>query len=148
MNIWNYFIFEYIGLIRYYVISITEDGELKEYRWPYSRIDKTEFLAKIALVEKFLQKYGAEYIGEFREDNTWLLNDGFHVYEKIQQHIWKKENEYIRVDRVYFSEKPFLVLEYSKDREGPYEDSDPFPYDLSDDAIEREIRYFLGVESS
>lgn len=123
---------------------LTGDVILKEYEC----IDKTEFLAQIVLVEEILQKYGAEYIGDSHEENTWLLNDGSYVQEKIQQHIWKRENEYIRVDRVYFSEKPFLVLEFSEYKDGPYEDADPFPYDLSDDEIEQEVRYSLGVGAS
>ncbi len=45
------------------------------------------------------------------------------------------------------TDKPFLVLEFSEYRDGPYEDSDPFPYDLSYYKIEQEIRYIFGVES-
>lgn len=119
---------------------------MREYKWPYPYIDKEEFLAQIVLVESILQKYGAEYIGDFCGESTCLLNDGSYSYEKTQQHIWKKGNEYIRVDRVYFSDKPFLVLEFSEDRDGPYEDSDPFPYDLSDYEIEQEIRYIFALE--
>ena len=45
------------------------------------------------------------------------------------------------------TDKPFLVLEFSEYRYGPYEDSDPFPYDLSDYEIEQEIRYIFVVEA-
>lgn len=120
---------------------------MKEFQWPYSCIDKAEFLAKIVLVEKVLQKYGAEYIEDFCGTSTWTLQDGSYAYEKIQKHIWKRGNEYIRVDRVYFLEKPCLVLEFSECKEGPYEDADPFPYDLPEIELEQEIRYSLGMES-
>lgn len=119
---------------------------MKEYQWPYPDIARENFLAQILFVENILQKYGAVYVGDFRETCTWLLKDGTHAYEKVEKHIWKRGNEYIRVDRVYFSEKPFLVLEFSKCEEGPYEDADPFPYDLPDIEMEQEIRYSLGLD--
>ena len=120
---------------------------MKEFQWPYSGIDKTEFLARIVFVEEILRKYGAEYIEDFRETNTWILKDGSNIRENVQKRIWKRENEYIRVDKVYFPEKPFFVLEFSENKEGPYEDADPFPYDLSDAEVEQEIRYSLGIET-
>lgn len=120
---------------------------MNEFQWPYPCIDKAEFLAQIVFVEKVLQKYGAEYIEDFQATGTWILGDGSYAHESIHQKIWKRENEYIRVDRVYFSEKPFLVLEFSEYKEGPYEDADPFPYDLSDAELEQEIRYSLGIEA-
>lgn len=119
---------------------------MKEAQWPYSCMDKADFLAQIVLAEKILQKYGAEYIEDFCETNTWILEDGSYAYEKIQKRIWKRRNEYIMVDRVYFSDKPWLVLEFSEYKEGPYEDADPFPYDLPDIGLEQEIRYSLGIE--
>lgn len=120
---------------------------MKEYQWPYSCINKEEYLAKIVFVEKILQKYGAEYIEDFCETCTWSIRDGSYACEKVKKHVWKREDEYIRVDRVYFSEKPFLVLEFSKCKEGPYEDADPFPYDLPDNQMEQEIRFSLGLEA-
>lgn len=119
---------------------------MKEYQWPYPHIKKEEFLARIVFAEKILQKYGAEYVEDFCEMGTWVLNDGSCAREKLEKRIWKIDNQYIRVDRVYFSEKPFLVLEFSQRKEGPYEDADPFPYDLTDVELEREIRYSLGIE--
>lgn len=120
---------------------------MKKYQWPYPDIDKAQFLLRIAFVEKILQKYGAEYIEDFCETGTWTLNDHSYACEKIEKHIWKRENAYIRVDRVYFTDKPFLVLEFSEHKEGPYEDADPFPYDLPDAEMEQEIRYSLGMET-
>lgn len=121
---------------------------MKEFQWPYLNVSKEEFLVRIAFAEKILQKYGAEYIGDHNEIGTWTLKDGSNAYEEIEKHIWKRENEYIRVDRIYFSEKPFLVLKFSTKREGPYEDADPFPYDLPDIEFEYEIKYVLGLKTS
>lgn len=125
-----------------------EGEDLKEYHWPYSCIDKADFLAQIISVEKILQKYGAEHIEDICEKGKWLLSDDSYAYETIQKHIWKRKNEYICVDRIYFSEKPFLVLEFAENKEGPYEDADPFPYDLSDTELDQEIRYCLGIEKA
>ncbi len=125
-----------------------EGEDLKEYHWPYSCIDKADFLAQIISVEKILQKYGAEHIEDICEKGKWLLSDDSYAYETIQKHIWKRKNEYICVDRIYFSEKPFLVLEFAENKEGPYEDADPFPYDLSDTELDQEIRYCLGIEKT
>ena len=125
-----------------------EGEDLKEYHWPYSCIDKADFLAQIISVEKILQKYGAEHIEDICEKGKWLLSDDSYAYEKNKKHIWKRKNEYICVDRIYFSEKPFLVLEFAENKEGPYEDADPFPYDLSDTELDQEIRYCLGIETA
>ena len=76
----------------------------------YSSISKELFLDRLAFVEKLLQKYGAKYIGNSYEMVTWILKDGSNAYENI--------------------ESPFLVLKFSKEEEGPYEDADSFPYDL------------------
>ncbi len=119
---------------------------MKEYQWPYSHISKSEFLAQIVAVEKILQKYGSEYVKDSCEKNTWILSSDTSYNAKLQKHIWKRKDNYIRVDSVYFPEKPFLVLEFSEHQEGPYEDADPFPYDLSDEELEQEIRYSLGME--
>ena len=118
---------------------------MKKCHWPYSGINKEELLAKIISVEKILKRYGAEYIEDCCENCTSMLNKDFYVQEKNQKRIWKRGNEYIRVDKLYFPEKPFLVLEFSEYKEGPYEDADPFPYDLSDAELEQEIRCSLNI---
>lgn len=42
---------------------------------------------------------------------------------------------------------PFLVLEFSKEEKEPYEDADPFSYDLPEIECEQKIRYALGIET-
>lgn len=119
---------------------------MKEFQWPYHSHDKKTFLSKIILAENYLQKYGAKYIGKVNEFERWCLKDGSYVTECVEKNIWKFREEYVRVDRVYFSEKPFIVLEFSKKKEGPYEDADPFPYDMPDVDFEQEIRFSLGIK--
>ena len=98
-------------------------------------------------IKKLLEKYGAEYVIDFEERAFWTLKDGTHAYENIQKHIYKLGKEFIRVDWVYFTQKPFIVLEFADKIDGPYEDADPFPYDLADDEFEYEIRFSLGLET-
>ena len=50
------------------------------------------------------------------------------------------------MDKIYFPEEPFIVLEFSQEKDGLYEDADPFPASLSDAQIEQEVRYALGIE--
>lgn len=119
---------------------------MKEFQWPYHSHDKKIFFSKITLAESYLQKYGARYIGKVNELGTWMSQDGSYVIEHMEKKIWKFKEEYIRVDRVYFSEKPFIVLEFSKKKEGPYEDADPFPYDMSDVEFEQEIKSSLCIK--
>ena len=119
---------------------------MKELQWPYRSHDKKIFLSKIILAERYLQKYGAEYIGKVNEFGRWMLQDGSYAIEHLEKNIWKFKEEYVRVDRVYFSEKPFIVLEFSKRKEGHYEDADPFPYDMSDADFEQEIKFSLGIK--
>lgn len=118
---------------------------MTEFQWPYPNIKREIFQNRISFVEAILQKYDAQHIGRSQEVGRWILDDGTYAIEKLEKNIWLRNQEYIRVDRVYFTEKPFLVLEFSNTKEGPFEDADPFPYDLSDVEIEEEIKFALGI---
>lgn len=111
----------------------------------YSFVSKEQFRERIAYAESILEKYGAVFICESSEIGRWMLSDGTQAYEKIEKSVYKLGKEYIRVDRVYFLQKPCIVLEFADKIEGPYEDADPFPYDLPDDEFENEIRYSLNL---
>ena len=107
----------------------------------------SELLAeKITLAEKFLQKYGAELVGTTEELETFVYTDGAFFQEKVEKRLWKRGEDYIRVDKMLFSKGPFIVLEFSDWPEGPYEDADPFPYDLPVDEFEAEICFDLGLD--
>ena len=107
----------------------------------------SELLAeKIALAEKFLQKYGAELVGATEELEAFVHTDGAFFQEKVEKRLWKRGEDYIRVDKMLFSNGPFIVLEFSDRPEGPYEDADPFPYDLPVDEFEAQICFDLGLD--
>lgn len=67
-----------------------------------------------------------------------------------KQPIYKFKNGYYRIDEDLLTEKPFIVLEFAETEEevkrNTMEDCDPFPCDLSDEEIVKEIRYSLGLE--
>ncbi len=118
---------------------------MNELQWPYCNHDREVFLSKLILAEHYLQKYGAKFVGKANELDTWISQGVFNVSEHIEKNIWKFQESFVRVGRVYFSEKPFIVLEFSQKKEGPYEDADPFPYDLLEAEFEQEIKLSLGI---
>lgn len=107
---------------------------------------QTLLLERIAFAEELLKKYGAELVGTTRELETFGYADGTFFQEEVEKRLWKRRKDYIRVDRMYFSKGPFIVLEFSDRPEGPYEDAAPFPYDLPDDEFEEEIRFALQLD--
>ena len=119
---------------------------MDELKWMYGSVSREDFLIKIAYAEKLLEKYGAKYVESIEYKGYWTLRDGTNAYENIQKRIYKLGDDFIRVDWVYFTQKPFIVLEFSDKIDGPYEDADPFPYDLPDGEFEYEIRFSLGLE--
>ena len=57
--------------------------------------------------------------------------------------------QYYRVGQVLFPDKPFIVIEcgsYDEAMNNVMEDIEPFPYDLSEDALFNEVKYALGIE--
>ena len=101
---------------------------------------------RIAFAEELLEKYGAELVGTAQELETVAYTDGTSFQKEAEKRLWKRGKDYIRVDKMFFTKGPFIVLEFSDRPEGPYEDADPFPCDLPDDGFEAEIRFALGVD--
>ena len=120
---------------------------MDELKWRYSFVSQEEFQKKVTFAEELLEKHGAEYIRNMEYTGYWSLKDGTDAFEKIKKRVYKLGEEFIRVDWVYFTERPFIVLEFSDKIDGPYEDADPFPYDLPDNEFEYEIRFSLGLET-
>ena len=84
------------------------------------------------------------------EQKTYTYGTETEEMHISNQPIYKFKNGYYRIDEVLFAEKPFIVLEYAETEEdvkrNAMEDCDPFPYDLSDEEIIKEIRYSMGIE--
>lgn len=116
--------------------------------WPYSDIDISDFENRIHIAEDLLVKNGATYVNDHTELKRWMCPDGsYDIYEDVQK-VFRYMEEFIRIDKVFFSNIPCIVLEFSKNIDGPYEDADPFPYNLEMKAFEDEIRYSMGITDS
>lgn len=118
---------------------------MKELDWMYFFVTKEEFHEKIKYAENLLEKCGAKFVGVSSQKGLQIQTDGTSASETIEQRVYKLGSDYIRVDRVFFPQKPFIVLEFSDMFDGPYEDADPFPYDLPEDEFEYEVRFSLGM---
>lgn len=45
-----------------------------------------------------------------------------------------------------FKGKPFMVFSFGDSVEGPFEDADPFPVDLSEEELKKEVRLALRID--
>ena len=62
--------------------------------------------------------------------------------------VFEFEGEFYRVSEICFN-KPFIVLEvgnYEELVKNIMEDADPFPYDLPDNELLKEVKYSLEIE--
>lgn len=114
-------------------------------KWPYKNIDYNEFDTVIKTCEQIIVNLGGKLITERKDNETWAMNKEDYITEQVAKKVYRFRDSYVCVDKMYFLEKPFLVLEFADEIEGPYEDADPFPYDLTMDEIKLEIQYALGV---
>lgn len=114
-------------------------------KWPYENIDYDEFNAVIKACEQVIISLGAKLVAERKENETWVLNKEDYITEQVAKNVFKFRDGFVCVDKMYFPEKPFVVLEFADEIEGPYEDADPFPFDLSMEDVKLEIEYALGV---
>lgn len=116
-------------------------------KWPYTDMEPEDLETALVLAAQIIQKLGAEYIGDSRSHETWLMGDGQSVSDMITQKVFRFHQEFVRIDRVYLPDCPCIVLEFSDQYDGPYEDADPFPFHLGEKEFEQKIRYSMGLDS-
>ena len=84
---------------------------------------------KIEYVISIFEKIGAQQI-ELKSGICWTLN-----------------GLYFRPDSIPFTEKPFIVIEITDNigeaENNVFEDTDPFPYDLDNIEIEKEVLFSI-----
>ena len=117
----------------------------EKVKWPYENIEYNELNDVIKTCEQIIISLGGKLIIERKDNETWFLNEEDYIMEQVTKNVFKFRDEYVCVDKMYFSEKPFIVLEFADKIEGPYEDADPFPFDLPIDEVKLEIEYALEV---
>lgn len=119
--------------------------------WNYRSVSRREFEKRKAFVVQCMLELGCEVVEIALSYKQKTISCGKSEEAWISKRpIYKFKNGFYRIDEVLFSEKPFIVLEYSDTLEevkkNIMEDLEPFPYDLSDEKIRKEIEYSLGIE--
>ena len=80
---------------------------------------------------------------------VWGLTDDFEETHRSERSVFTYKGLFFRVDEVFFSQKPFIVIECGDLDElmnNIMEDAEPFPYDLSYEELCDEVKYSLGIE--
>ena len=119
--------------------------------WFYRNITREEFEKRKSYVEQIICELGGEKLDveiPYEQKTTTVIND-YSETHRSGRHIYQFGNEYFRVDEVLYENKPFIVLECGTFEElmnNTMEDMNPFPVDLSDDDIIKEVKYSLGIE--
>lgn len=116
-----------------------------DMKWPYENIDYNEFNGVINMCEQIIISLGGKLLMKCKENETWICDKGYYITEQAAKRVFKFRDGYVCVDKMYFPDKPFIVLKFSDVIEGPYEDADPFPFDLPIEEVKLEIEYALGV---
>lgn len=119
--------------------------------WFYDNVTRYEFEKQKDYVEKVMCKFGAIVLNielPYEQITTSYSGDFKETYYS-QRPIFQFNHEYFRVDEFLCKEKPFIVIEcgtYDELIKNTMEDAEPFPYDLSNDEIKKEVKYSLGIE--
>lgn len=120
--------------------------------WSYKAVSREEFENRKDFVAQIMRELGCEAVNiELPyEQKTTTYGAGTKETYISKQPIYKFKNGFYRIDEVLFPEKPFIVLEYADTedwvRMNVMEDCDPFPYNLSDEDMIKEVKYSLGIE--
>lgn len=115
--------------------------------WKYKELTRTEFESRKDFTEGILKELGASPtdLGTIHPVTTY--DDQISETIFSDRTVFEYGNCYYRIDEVLFNTKPFIVIECADTimdvRNNAMEDSDPFPYDLSDDEIREEVRLTL-----
>ena len=121
--------------------------------WPYLFVTRAEFEKRKDLVDLALRRYGCEveqiqlpYIqveatyGRCFEE-TWIS----------ERPVYRLGGQYIRISEILLK-KPCIVLEIADTLtavlNNAMEDTDPFPYNLTEDQMLEQVRLSLGLEKS
>ena len=127
------------------VLSQIGHPELSTARKPESQketetLSPEEMEARMAFMERCFEKYGAKAL-DINARNREMLG---------QRRTYQHGKDFFRIDQATFDGIPFFVIssiDLPKLAEvGVMEDVEAFPVTLSEEKLEKEIRYALGVE--
>ncbi len=131
--------------------KIEVDGEILDM-WIYECVTRQEFESIKDEVEKFIVMLGGNVVSvDLSYEQRTRSYSGNDIVENISiRPAFEYKGQYYRVDEVYYSDKPFIVIEcgtYDELINNVMEDADPFPYDLPEDELLKEVKYTLGIET-
>ena len=118
--------------------------------WIYESVTRQEFEAIKDIVEKYIVMLGGNKVSiELPYEQRTRSSVGNDFVENIStRSAFEYNGEYYRVDEVCFPNKPFIVIEcgtYDELINNVMNDSDPFPYDLTEDELLKEVKYSLKI---
>ena len=119
--------------------------------WWYENVTRVDFEAVKDTIEQIMFRLGASKY-EIRlpyEVKTTSYLDDFEETHRSERSVFTYKVLFFRVDEVFFSQKPFIVIECGDLDElmnNIMEDAEPFPYDLSYEELCDEVKYSLGIE--
>lgn len=119
--------------------------------WKYECVTRQEFEAIKDKIEKFIVMLGGNKVSvDLPYEQTTLSCYKNNILESnFTRSVFEYNKVYYRVDEICFPNKPFIVIEcgtYDELLKNCMEDTDPFPYDLTDDELLNVVKYSLGIE--
>ncbi|MBE5759513.1 MAG: hypothetical protein E7332_05745 [Clostridiales bacterium] len=119
--------------------------------WIYKSVTRQELESIKDIVEKYIVMLGGNKVSIALpyEQRTRSYTGNDFVENVSLRPVFEYRDEYFRVDEVCFPGKPFIVIEH-----GTYDElinnimneAYPFPYDLAEDELLKEVKYSLGIE--
>ena len=119
--------------------------------WWYENVTRVDFEAVKDTIEQIMFRLGASKY-EIRlpyEVKTTSYLDDFEETHRSERSVFTYKGLFFRVDEVFFSQKPFIVIECGDLDElmnNIMEDAEPCPYELSYEELCDEVTYSLGIE--
>ena len=119
--------------------------------WIYESVTRQEFESIKDIVEKYIVMLGGNKVSvELPYEQRIRSYIGNDFVENISTRpAFEYRGKYYRVDEVCFPGKPFIVIEYGTYDElinNVMDEANPFPYDLTEDELLKEVKYSLGIE--
>ena len=117
--------------------------------WKYKNHSKEKYISVKKRVEKIAVELGAVLActRKKRFTSSYTGKNEIPIIEEVDINIYKYRDVFFEVESVYQPDRPFIVLSFGNTPETTFEDSDPFPYDLSDEELVSEVKYSLGIEA-
>ena len=119
--------------------------------WIYDSVTRQEFESIKDIVEKYIVTLGGNKVSialPYEQRTRSYIGNDF-VENISTRSAFEYKGEYYRVDEVCFPNKPFIVIEcgtYDELINNVMNDSDPFPYDLTEDELLKEVKCSLKIE--